>query len=382
MPSTDDLRVEEYKAMITPRQLKNKLPVSTEASRTVESGRQTIQQILNHTDSRVLVITGPCSIHDEQAALDYAQRLARLQDEVRETLFLVMRVYFEKPRTTVGWKGLINDPLLDGSHDMETGLHRARQLLIRITELGLPVATEMLEPVIPQYVADLISWTAIGARTTESQTHRQMASGLSMPVGFKNTTEGNLSTAINGMLAARAPQSFLGIDQEGRTCMVNTRGNPNGHIVLRGGQKPNYDPISIEEARLNLIAQGLPQAVIVDCSHANSHKKHQGQANVFKNVIDQIISGNQAVFGLMLESNLHEGNQKYEGEVSALKYGVSITDECIAWETTAELLRAAHKKLLTGALQTTWQVSVPMTHQKEVPCNASRSAVQPEIRTS
>ncbi len=351
MPSTDDLRIQEYKEMITPRQLKSHLPVSPQAAGTVQEGRKAIERILAKEDSRVLVITGPCSIHDEKAALDYAHRLARLQEEVRETLLLVMRVYFEKPRTTVGWKGLINDPHLDDSYDMETGLHRARQLLLQINELGIPVATEMLEPVIPQYVADLVCWTAIGARTTESQTHRQMASGLSMPVGFKNTTEGNLSTAINAMVAARAPQSFLGIDHDGRTCIVNTRGNLNGHIVLRGGQRPNYDPISIEEARLKLIEKGLPEAVIVDCSHANSHKKHQGQANVFKNVIDQILAGNQAIFGLMLESNIGEGNQKFKGDVSALKYGVSITDECISWETTADLLRATHKKIVKSALQ-------------------------------
>ena len=351
MPSTDDLRIQEYKEMITPRQLKSHLPVSPQASGTVEEGRKAIERILTKEDSRVLVITGPCSIHDEKAALDYAHRLARLQEEVRETLLLVMRVYFEKPRTTLGWKGLINDPHLDDSYDMETGLHRARQLLLQINELGIPVATEMLEPVIPQYVADLVCWTAIGARTTESQTHRQMASGLSMPVGFKNTTEGNLSTAINAMVAARAPQSFLGIDHDGRTCIVNTRGNLNGHIVLRGGQRPNYDPISIEEARLKLIEKGLPEAVIVDCSHANSHKKHQGQANVFKNVIDQILAGNQAIFGLMLESYIGEGNQKFKGDVSALTYGVSITDECISWETTADLLRATHKKIVKSALQ-------------------------------
>jgi len=351
MPSTDDLRIQEYKEMITPRQLKSHLPVTPSASGTVEKGRRTIERILAKEDSKVLVITGPCSIHDEEAALDYARRLAGLQEEVKETLFLVMRVYFEKPRTTVGWKGLINDPHLDDSYDMETGLHRARKLLLQINELGLPVATEMLEPVIPQYVADLVCWTAIGARTTESQTHRQMASGLSMPVGFKNTTEGNLSTAINAMVAARAPQSFLGIDHDGRTCIVNTRGNLNGHIVLRGGKRPNYDPISIEEARLKLIEKDLPEALIVDCSHANSHKKHQGQANVFRNVIDQVLAGNHAILGLMLESNIHEGSQKFNGDVSALKYGISITDECISWDTTADLLRATHKKLAKSALQ-------------------------------
>jgi 3-deoxy-7-phosphoheptulonate synthase len=266
-------------------------------------------------------------------------------------MVVVMRVYFEKPRTTVGWKGLINDPDLDDSCDMETGLYRARKLLLQINEMGLPVATEMLDPITPQYVADLVSWSAIGARTTESQTHRQMASGLSMPVGFKNSTDGNLGTAVNAMQAARAAQTFLGIDQEGRTCIVKTQGNAYGHVVLRGGDKPNYDPISIEETRLNLIKKGLPEAVIVDCSHANCHKKHQGQGNVFKNVLEQILHGNEAVLGLMLESNLYEGSQKFTGDFSALKYGVSITDECISWETTEELLHEAHRRLSRVKLQ-------------------------------
>ena len=351
MHTTDDIRIQGYTAMKTPRQLKEELPISKAAQECVQTGRETIQDILDKKDQRLLVISGPCSIHDEQAALEYAQRLARLSRQVEKTMVVAMRVYFEKPRTTVGWKGLINDPNLDDSCDMETGLYRARKLLLQINEMGLPVATEMLDPITPQYVADLVSWSAIGARTTESQTHRQMASGLSMPVGFKNSTDGNLGTAVNAMQAARAAQTFLGIDQEGRTCVVKTQGNIYGHVVLRGGAKPNYDPISIEETRLNLIKKGLPESVIVDCSHSNCHKKHQGQGNVFKNVLDQILQGNQAVMGLMLESNLHEGNQKFTGDISALKYGVSITDECISWETTEELLTMADRRLSRVKLQ-------------------------------
>jgi len=344
-PRTEDLRVRDYLPLLPPRELKQKLPLSEAAQQTVIEGRETIQRIINKEDNRILAIVGPCSIHDEKAALDYAQRLAVLKEKVKDTIYLVMRVYFEKPRTTVGWKGLISDPELDGSCDMNAGLFKARGLIMKIAEMGLPTATEMLEPITPQYLADLVCWSAIGARTTESQTHREMASGLSMPVGFKNGTDGNLSTAINALVAAHAAQTFLGIDQDGQTCVVKTGGNPYGHIVLRGGSRPNYDPISIEEARLMLITKGLPEAVIVDCSHANCHKKYQGQAIVWRNVIDQVVNGSEALIGLMLESNLHEGNQKFTGDLGALKYGVSITDECISWESTEELVLNAHAKL-------------------------------------
>jgi 3-deoxy-7-phosphoheptulonate synthase len=344
-PRTEDLRVRDYLPLLPPRELKQKLPLSEAAQQTVIEGRETIQRIINKEDNRILAIVGPCSIHDEKAALDYAQRLAVLKEKVKDTIYLVMRVYFEKPRTTVGWKGLISDPELDGSCDMNAGLFKARGLIMKIAEMGLPTATEMLEPITPQYLADLVCWSAIGARTTESQTHREMASGLSMPVGFKNGTDGNLSTAINALVAAHAAQTFLGIDQDGQTCVVKTGGNPYGHIVLRGGSRPNYDPISIEEARLMLITKGLPEAVIVDCSHANCHKKYQGQAIVWRSVIDQVVNGSEALIGLMLESNLHEGNQKFTGDLAALKYGVSLTDECISWETTEELILSAHAKL-------------------------------------
>lgn len=345
-PRTEDLRVRDYLPLMPPRELKQRLPLPEKAQQTVIEGRETIQRIIKKDNKRVLAIVGPCSIHDEQAALEYAERLLALKEKVKETFYPIMRVYFEKPRTTVGWKGLISDPQLDGSCDMNAGLIKARRLIIQIADMGLPTATEMLEPIIPQYLADVVCWSAIGARTTESQTHREMASGLSMPVGFKNGTDGNLATAINALVAAHAAQTFLGIDQDGRTCIVKTGGNPYGHIVLRGGNRPNYDPISIEEARLMLITKGLPEAIIVDCSHANCHKKFQGQAIVWRNVIDQIVNGSESVIGLMLESNLHEGNQKYSGDRDALQYGVSITDECVSWETTEALVMEAHTKLL------------------------------------
>jgi 3-deoxy-7-phosphoheptulonate synthase len=345
MKSTDDLRIKGYQPLTAPAILKKEFPVSARAKETVASGRTSIEAILGKEDRRLLVIVGPCSIHDENAAIEYATRLKTLRKQVSETLFVVMRVYFEKPRTNVGWKGMINDPDLDGTCDMTAGLRKARHLLMRINEMGLPAATEMLDSITAQYVADMVSWSAIGARTTESQTHREMASGLSMPVGFKNSTDGNLSSAINALVAARAPQSFLGIDQDGKTCVVKTSGNPWVHIVLRGGKRPNYDPISLEEARLKLIEKDLPEVIMVDCSHANSMKKFQGQAVVWKNVIGQYLAENEALVGLMLESNLHEGNQAFSGDAASLKYGVSITDECISWETTEQLLLWAHEKI-------------------------------------
>ena len=345
MKSTDDLRIKGYQPLTAPDILKKEIPVSARAEETVVLGRRAIENILRKKDRRLLVIVGPCSIHDEKAAIEYATRLNTLRKQVADTLCIVMRVYFEKPRTTVGWKGLINDPYLDGTCDMTAGLRKARGLLTQINEIGLPAATEMLDTITAQYVADLVSWSAIGARTSESQTHRELASGLSMPVGFKNSTDGNLSAAINALMAARAPQSFLGIDQDGKTCVVKTNGNRWVHIVLRGGKRPNYDPISLEEARLKLIEKDLPETLMVDCSHANSMKKYQGQAVVWKSVIGQYLAENESLIGLMLESNLHEGNQKFSGDTSSLKYGVSITDECISWETTEQLLMWAHEKI-------------------------------------
>ena len=349
MKPTDDLRVKGYQQLMEPGMMKQELAINQAAHATVLSGRDAVEKILLKEDKRLLVIVGPCSIHDEKAAYEYAEKLAKLRDEVNEALFVVMRVYFEKPRTSVGWKGLINDPRLDGTCDIPDGLRKAREILLQINEIGVPAATEFLETITPQYVADLVTWACIGARTAESQTHREMASGLSMPVGFKNGTDGKLSGAINAIVAAKTSQSFLGIDQNGHTCVVKTGGNPWAHIVLRGGQQPNYDPISIEQARLKLIEKKLLENIMVDCSHGNSMKKFQGQAIVWRNVIDQYIAGNDSLIGLMLESNLFEGNQKYSGDLSALKYGVSITDECISWETTEYLLLSAAEKLVNSS---------------------------------
>jgi 3-deoxy-7-phosphoheptulonate synthase len=348
MKPTDDLRVKGYRRLMEPSMLKQELAIGPAAHDTVLSGRSAIHDILRKEDQRLLVIVGPCSIHDEKAAYEYAGKLQKLRDQVSEALFVIMRVYFEKPRTSVGWKGLINDPRLDDTCDIMEGLRKARSILLHINEIGVPAATEFLETITPQYVADLVSWACIGASTTESQTHREMASGLSMAVGFKNGTDGNLSSAINGVLAAKTGQSFLGIDQNGRTCVVQTNGNPLAHIVLRGGHKPNYDPISIEQARLNLIEKNLPETIMVDCSHGNSMKKYQGQAIVMRNVIDQYIAGNDSLIGLMLESNLFEGNQKFSGNLKTLKYGLSITDECISWQTTEHLLLSAAEKLVNS----------------------------------
>jgi 3-deoxy-7-phosphoheptulonate synthase len=342
---TDDLRVKGYTRLISPREMKQTIPVSAAAARTVLSARETIGRILLKEDRRLLLVAGPCSIHDEEGALEYAERLLALQRKVGEVFFVVMRVYFEKPRTTIGWKGFINDPDLDGSCDLNQGLRRARRLLQKINEMGLPAGTEMVEMVTPQYLADLVSWGAIGARTTESQAHRELASGLSMPMGYKNGTDGNLQSAINAMVAARVPQTFIGVDQEGYACIVQTRGNPLGHVVLRGGKRPNYDPISIAEARLGLIGHQLPEAIMIDCSHANSWKKFQGQEMVWRSVVEQRVGGNDCLVGLMLESHLFEGSQKFGGDPSRLKHGVSITDGCISWETTEKLVLWAAQKI-------------------------------------
>jgi 3-deoxy-7-phosphoheptulonate synthase len=345
MKPTYDLHVDKFVPLIAPETLKSELPMTDAASETVLGGRETIQAILTREDPRMLVVTGPCSIHDDEVALDYARRLAELREKVKDTMELVMRVYFEKPRTTVGWKGMINDPHLDGSCDIITGLRRARELLLQITGMGLPTATEMLDPITPQYIAGLVCWAAIGARTIESQTHREMASGLSMPVGFKNCTDGGLDTAVNAMIAAGSPQSFLGIDQEGRSAVVKTTGNPYAHLVLRGGNRPNYDSVSVQEAIQQLRAKGLCESLTIDCSHSNSRKRHQGQAVVWQDVINQIMDGNDRITGMMLESNIHEGKQKNTGDRSTLAYGVSITDACISWETTEQLILSAHDQL-------------------------------------
>lgn len=346
MEKTYDIHVEKFDPLISPSQLKDRIPLTEQSHRTVVKGRRAIAEILEGKDPRLLVIAGPCSIHDERAALDYAERLQALSQRVAQTMLLVMRVYFEKPRTNVGWKGLINDPWLNDSYDINTGLQKARGLLLKITEMGLPTATEMLDPIVPQYIAGLVCWAAIGARTTESQTHREMASGLSMPVGFKNCTDGELSTAINAMIAAGSPQHFLGIDPDGQTCIVKTTGNPHAHLVLRGGSRPNYDTVSIREAREMLAAKGLTRAIMVDCSHDNSRKNHALQAAVWQDVINQRLDGNDSIIGMMLESNLQAGNQKNTGNPDTMAYGVSITDACIDWETTEQLIVSAHEQLV------------------------------------
>ncbi|WP_305045902.1 3-deoxy-7-phosphoheptulonate synthase [Geoalkalibacter sp.] len=343
---TSNLKVKALTPIVSPHDLKQVFPLSERGAAHVTEFRRQIVDILYHRDPRLMVVVGPCSIHDPRAALDYAERLARLHRELIGQLFLVMRVYFEKPRTTIGWKGLINDPDLNGTHQISKGLGVARGLLCAITELGLPVAGEMLDPITPHYLADTISWGAIGARTTESQTHREMASGLSFPVGFKNGTDGNLQIAIDAIGAALHPHSFLGINNEGRSAIVQTTGNPDVHIVLRGGNdKPNYFPEDIVKTEQMLAKAGLNQAIMVDCSHANSYKNHERQEEVLVNVIDQVLAGNRSICALMIESNLGAGNQPIAKSLAELKYGVSITDKCVDWETTERMLRHAAAQL-------------------------------------
>jgi 3-deoxy-7-phosphoheptulonate synthase len=340
MRETKDLRIVDTTALRSPDDVTLELPLSDRAADVVFRARQEIQALLEGRDPRKLVIVGPCSIHDPKAALDYAARLLELRESVSDALLLVMRVYFEKPRTTVGWKGLINDPHLDGSYDIPTGIRTARGLLREIAELGLPAATEMLDPIIPQYIADLVSWTAIGARTTESQTHREMASGLSMPVGFKNGTDGSLGVAINAMIAASRPHSFLGVDGAGRVGVVRTAGNPHCHIVLRGGAAgPNYNAAEVSKATLALEKARVNSRVLIDASHDNSGKDPQRQPAVLSDVGTQIRSGERRILGVMLESHLRAGRQELVDK-SALVYGQSITDGCIGFDATAEVLEA------------------------------------------
>ncbi|HNX94780.1 MAG TPA: 3-deoxy-7-phosphoheptulonate synthase [Holophaga sp.] len=339
MVETQDLHIKGFVPLMAPRTLKREFPLSAAAKETVVVGRQAVTRILNREDDRLLVIVGPCSIHDPKAAMDYAQRLKALRSKLADRLEIVMRVYFEKPRTTVGWKGLINDPDMDGTCDIEKGLRMGRRLLLDVAELGLPAATEVLDPIVPQYLDDLLSWAAIGARTTESQTHRELASGLSMPVGFKNSTDGSLQVAIDAMHSSRAEHSFLGIDPEGITAIVRTTGNPNGHVVLRGGHgKPNYDADSIRLAEAKLVKSGLPPVLMVDCSHANSGKQHAKQEDVLHSLVEQRRKGATSIIGAMVESNLEEGSQPIPKDLSMLRYGVSITDACINWDTTERIL--------------------------------------------
>lgn len=341
----NNTNIAEEHVLVTPDEFKARFPLSAQGEAFIRSSRQIVENILDGKDHRLLVVSGPCSIHDVAAAKDYALRLKALSEQVGDSLYLVMRIYFEKPRTTVGWKGLINDPDMNDSFNIEKGLGLARELLLWLAEQNIPTATEALDPISPQYLSDLFAWAAIGARTTESQTHREMASGLSMPVGFKNGTDGNLDVAINAMLSVSHPHSFLGINQMGQVTVIKTRGNRYGHMILRGGKHPNYDSVNIAQCEQALAKAKLPQNIVVDCSHGNSSKQHALQALVAENVASQILEGNRSIMGIMLESNLFPGNQAIPADLTQLKYGVSVTDACIDWDTTSQLLKHLNGRL-------------------------------------
>ena len=340
--NTENLNVDAFDTMPTPAEIHAKLPISDKATKTVTHGRTLLRKILDRQDPRLFVVVGPCSIHDPVAGLDYARRLKALADDVGDVLQIIMRVYFEKPRTTVGWKGYINDPFMDDSFRVDIGMQKAREFLLQVNELGLPTGTEALDPISPQYYGDLITWTAIGARTTESQTHREMSSGLSTPVGFKNATNGDLSVAVNAILSSSRPHSFLGINSTGKVAIVRTKGNAYGHVVLRGGDgRPNYDTVSVSIAEQAMVKAKLPANIVVDCSHANSSKKPELQPLVMADVVNQIRLGNKSLVGVMIESNIEAGNQPIPADLSQLKYGCSVTDGCVAWDTTEKMIRDA-----------------------------------------
>lgn len=343
-----NINVSAFDIMPTPDEMHQRLPLSEAAGDTVHEGRETLRRILNREDHRLFIVVGPCSVHDPVSGLDYAKRLKKLADEVGDTLFLVMRVYFEKPRTTTGWKGYINDPFMDDSFRVDIGMENARKFLLAVNELGLSAGTEALDPTAPQYYGDLIAWTAIGARTTESQTHREMSSGLSTPVGFKNGTSGDLTVAVNAILSASKSHSFLGINGQGSVAIVRTKGNPYGHVVLRGGDgRPNYDTVSVSLAEQALVKAKLPANLIVDCSHANSYKNPELQPLVLNDIVNQIRCGNKSIVGAMIESNIIGGNQAIPipSNLSDLKYGCSVTDGCLDWETTEKMIRDAANTL-------------------------------------
>jgi len=346
MQQTENLNIESFSAMPTPGEVHARVPMTEAAEQTVVAGRRALEAILDRRDPRLFVVVGPCSIHDPVAGLDYARRLKRLADEVADRILVVMRVYFEKPRTTTGWKGYINDPRLDDSFHVEEGMIKAREFLRAVNEIGLPAGTEALDPISPQYLGDLVAWTAIGARTAESQTHREMSSGLSTPVGFKNGTDGSVETAVNAILSASSPHSFLGINGQGSTAIIRTRGNRYGHLVLRGGGgRPNYDTVSVRIAEEALAKSKLPQNIVVDCSHANSHKKPELQPLVMADVVQQVCQGSRSIVGLMIESHIEAGNQPIPADLKQLRYGCSITDGCVDWATTEKMLRDAHRAL-------------------------------------
>ena len=353
--NVENINVSSFDAMPSPEDLHFRLPLSEAAGTAVTQAREALRNILERKDPRMFVVVGPCSIHDPVAGLDYARRLRKLQDEVGDTLLLVMRVYFEKPRTTTGWKGYINDPDMDDSFHVDQGMYKARKFLSDVCELGLATGTEALDPISPQYLGDLVAWTAIGARTTESQTHREMSSGLSTPVGFKNGTDGDISIAVNAILSASHPHSFLGLNGLGRVSIVRTRGNKHGHVVLRGGgDRPNYDTVSVAMAEQALTKAGLPTNIVVDCSHANSYKNPALQPLVMTDVVNQVRLGNKSLVGMMIESNIVAGRQDIPEDISQLKYGCSVTDGCVSWETTETMLREAAQRLrpvLAGRLK-------------------------------
>ena len=342
----DDLNIDSIEALMTPEQLKQQLPLEGAALESVRSARQTIFDILDRKDSRLFLVVGPCSIHDVDAALDYAQRLKKLAEEVADTIYIVMRVYFEKPRTSIGWKGLINDPYMDDTFKIEEGLTKGRKLLLDIASMGLPTSTEALDPISPQYLQDIIAWSAIGARTTESQTHREMSSGLSSAVGFKNGTDGGLTVAINAMQSVSSAHRFLGINSQGQVSVVKTKGNPYAHVVLRGGSAgPNYDSVHVAQCEAALEKGKVSSNIMIDCSHANSNKDPAVQSLVLKDVTHQVLEVNRSIIGLMLESNINFGNQKIPKDLSQLKYGVSVTDACIDWAETERSIREMADKL-------------------------------------
>lgn len=346
MSSLRDVRIGAVDPLISPRELRQRLPVTTEVEASILEHRRQIGGIISRQDSRLLGIVGPCSIHDPKAAYEYAQRLAELSERVKDRILLVMRTYFEKPRTILGWRGLITDPHLDGTYDIAYGLELARTILLTITSMGLPVGCEMLDPIVPQYIDDLVGWAAIGARTTESQTHRNLASGLSVAVGFKNSTSGNLSIAINAIKSSASPASFIGIDIDGNSSILRTTGNELGHLILRGGSSsPNYYEEFIEEAEKLMRSMEILPSIVVDCSHANSRKKYECQSRVLRSVTDQVARGAKSISGFMLESNLLPGGQKICDDPSKLAYGVSVTDECIGWEETERIILEAYERL-------------------------------------
>ena len=346
MVRTQNIRVARVEPLIPPRALRDELPASDDDYQVVVRARDTIRDILAGRDPRLIAVVGPCSIHDPIAGLDYARRLRGLAQEVADTFLLVMRVYFEKPRTSLGWKGFVNDPRMDDSFRIDEGMERGRRFLLEVNELGMPAGTEALDPIAPQYYGDLIAWTAIGARTSESQTHREMSSGLSTPVGFKNGTDGDLGGAVNAIVSAGGPHSFLGISGQGRSAVIRTRGNRHGHLVLRGGGgRPNFDTVSISLAEEALGKAGLPRNIVVDCSHANSWKKPELQPLVMRDVVHQIREGNRSVMGMMVESFIEAGSQPIPTDLSKLRYGCSVTDACVSWEATVEMLRGAREVL-------------------------------------